>query len=472
MLKEGRRLRFLEADLNPYTFQSSGDSVTVIPNRLESFSPQYEGVTNCFSGSLHSLPIIRSSSVNSERKVNQILALVEKIHQERDSKAELRILFDQLQSVEFEWDQIHDAHQSIIHREENSQHVINHFCSNVDPLVSESPPPFKVKSTIEILDQLPKILNMEAWADFCRWYGQLLQKAFEGFPYDAIDEYTLEKHLQKFLHEVESPFLKRVRQHLLMLQLSMGYPEEPSTMSYQDKVNQEKEVIRVRYEMQKLIRNHYQHLVEIVHTVEMIESEHPELEPIQRAGFYLRELIGPEVNDEKRQRISWGRGQILKQLLCYEFNVIPVINSSRGLGRSHFAFAIRAAAMTMREKLSWAELKQFVLNWNEMTVLVNRLAAKQGEMGLRDTSVNREVQRVLEFRESVYEHLKNVCVPISSWNHEGSQVKLTGSEYINPDFLNFLPAFRDHRPLVVYDFASGMPTGLTDDGLQFYESIS
>ena len=475
MLKEGRRLRFLESELDPYTFQIAGESTTLIPNRIESYASDNKVLSNCLAGELHGLPLIRSGSVNSDSKVRQVLALAEKIH--KDWKAgpgdsnSLRVVFDQSQSVEFEWDMIHDAHQSIIHRSEHIDFKICHLCSNADPLVTESPPPFKVKSTIDMLDQLPKIFNMEAWAQFCFWFGERLQKAFEDFPYDALDEYTLERHIQKFLHETHSPFLKRVRQHLLMQQLSMGYPEEPVATNYQSQVNQEKEVIKVRYEMQKLIRDHYISLVEIVRTIEMIEKQHPELESIQRAGIYLRELIGPEVNDEERGWTSWGRGQILKQLLCAEFNVIPAISSLKGLGRAHFSFAIRAAAMAMREKLSWHELKHLVLNWREVTVLVNRLAAKQGEKGLQDPSVTREVMRVLEFRELVFEHLKNFCTQISSWNHEDGPVKLTGNEYINPDFLNFLPAFRDHHSLVVYDYAGGEPSGLTEYGLSFYASI-
>lgn len=471
MLKEGKRLRFLESELAPYTFQIGEGLPTVITNRLESYETENEILSNCLAGTLHAMPLIRSGLVDSDSKVRQVLSLVEKLHKENCPSKPFRVAFDQSQSVEFEWDMIHDSHQSIVYRSEQIEGSICHLCSHADLLVSESPPPFKVKRTIDLLDQMPKILNMEAWAYFLFWFGEKLQKVFENFSYDAVDEYMLEKHLQNFLHETRSPFLKRVKQHLLMLQLSMGYPEEPVLTSYQNQVNQEKEVIRVRYEMQKLISDHFKSLVEIVHTVEQIENEHPELEEIQRAGIYLRELIGPEINNQKYVPSSWGRGQLLKQLLFAELDVIPALSSAKGLGRTHFSFAIRAATMMLRDELSWLELKHFVLNWREMTILVNRLAAKQGAKGLDDPSVNREVRRVIEFRELVFEHLKNMCIPISAWNHEAGAVQLTGKEYINPEFLNFLPAFRENCPLVTYDYSRGEPTGLTEDGLRFYESI-
>ncbi|CCB91695.1 putative uncharacterized protein [Waddlia chondrophila 2032/99] len=466
MLNQGRKLQFLEVELTPYTF--GRESLTPIPNRLEPYSSEGSALQNCLAGFLHGFPLIRSGTVNSDSKVKQLLSLAKMLHKKQQNSLPLRVVFDQSQSVEFEWDMIHEEHQSIVHRSEHTQDSIHHLCSAADPLVSENPPSFKVKSTLDILDQMPKILNVEAWADFCLWFGLRLQEILKEFPYDAVDAYTLEKHLQDFLHETHSPFLKRVRQHLLMLQLLMGYPEEPAQASF----NQEKEVIKARYEMQKLIRDHYKVLVKIVHVVEMIGHEYPELEPVLRAGIYLRELIGPEVNDENQAPVSWGRGQLLKQLFCAEFNAIPVISSCKGLGRTHFAFAIRAAAMTMRERLRWPELKHFVLNWNEMTVLVNRLAAKQGKNGIEDPSLNLSARHVIEFRELVFNYLRNFCLPISSWNRKGDFLQLTGNEFIDPGFLNFLPAFREDRPLITYDYASGFPSGLTEEGLKFYAEIN
>lgn len=473
MLKEGRKLRFLEVELDPCTFQSQTN--TIVRHRLETFPSKESILTNCFGGWIHGMPIIRSSSPNTEEKVRQLIALLEVYHREwnerNNGKIPFRFTLDQLQSVEFEWEMIHDEHQSIVHVSESLSSHINHLSSPISPLVAESAPPFKVQSTIDMLDQMPKILNMESWADYCGWYADMLSAAFHDFPYDAIDEYTLEKYLQHFLHESNSPFLKRARKHLLLLQLAMGFPEQPLHTSHQDRINKEKDVIKVRYEMQKLIRDHYRPLSEIVPVLKLIEIVHPELEKIQRCGVYLNELIGPEVHEEKARHLSWGRGQMIKQLLCSELHVIPAIHCDTGLARTHLAFAIRAAAMTMKERLTWKELRNFVTNWHEKTVLLNRLAQKQGEKGLEDPSVSREVQHVVDFRILVYGYLKNFCVPISKWNHDKQKVKLSGDEYYFAEPLNFLPSFIEGKQLIHYDYASGNPTGLSEAGLRFYETI-
>lgn len=473
MLKEGKKLRFLEAELNPYTFQSG--THTPVRNRFETFPSKEQVLTNCFEGWIHGMPIIRSSAPDSEEKVRQLIALLKAMHLEWNQQDKTRVPFrftcDQLQSAEFEWEMIHNQHQSIVHVSETIDSHINHLCSPIDPLVAESKPPFKVQSTIDILDQMPKILNMESWADYCLWYAELLKNAFDGFSYDAIDEYALENYLQHFLHEADSPFLKRARQHLLLLQLAMGYPEKPLHTSHDDRINKEKAVIKVRYEMQRLIRDHYRPLTDIVPVLLMIEDVHPELEKIQRCGLYLKELIGPQVDDKKARPLSWGRSQMIKQLLCSEFQVIPTIHCDTGLTRTHLAFAIRAAAMTMQDRLNWNDLREFVINWHEKTVLLNRLVQKQGEKGLQDPAVNRGVQHVVDFRNLVYSYLKNFCIPISEWNHEIEKVKLSGKEYFFAEPLNFLPSFRKGKQLILYDYASGTPTGLTDEGLRFYESI-
>lgn len=473
MLKEGKRLRFLETELDPFTFQTGTN--TVIPNRLETFPSKEQVLTNCFGGWIHGMPLIRSSALDSEEKVRQLMALLETMHRkwndQENTQVPFRFTCNQLQSTEFEWEMIHNEHQSIVHVSETIDSHLNHLCSPIDPLVAEKEPPFKVQSTIDILDQMPKILNMESWADYCLWYAELLKNAFQGFSYDAVDEYTLEKYIQHFLHEADSPFLKRARQHLLLLQLAMGYPEKPLHSSHDDRINKEKAVIKVRYEMQRLIRDHYRPLTDLVPVLQMIEHAHPELEKIQRCGLYLKELIGPEVGDEKARPLSWGRGQMIKQLLCSEFQVIPAIHCDTGLTRTHLAFAIRAAAMTMQDRLNWIDLRELVTNWHEKTVLLNRLAQKQGEKGLHDPAVNREVKHVVDFRNLVYDYMKNFCIPISEWNHEKQKTKLTGEEYFFAEPLNFLPSFREGKQLIVYDYASGIPTGLTEDGLRFYESI-
>jgi hypothetical protein len=474
MLKEGAIIRFQEAELRPYFFKSQADAISMHPHQLDIYRPDQREISNCFAGWISETPLIRSGLIDTEWKVKQFEALAREVHRQwqhiKGAQFPFRLCVDQLQSVEFEWEKIHQQHQAFIQVSESFDGVLVHQCASIDPLFAKEPPPFKVKSTLDILDQLPKILNMEGWVDFFCWYSELLTRAFSRFPSNSADAYALERHLKEFQHEVESPFLKRARRHLLMMQLAMGSLDRPLQTSYQDRLNKEKEVIKLRYELQKLVRDHYLSLVEMIRLIPLIEEAHPELSTIHSAGVYLRELIAPEVNEVKAIPLSWGRGQMLKQLLCSDLHVIAGINSETGLDRTHLAFALRAAIMEMKEKISPQELEGLVVDWEERTVLLNRLASKQGETGVASVS-DRSIQHVCEFRELVYAHLKHCCTVITQWNKEGKATVLSQKLYVNLEPLNFLPAYREGKQLIEYDFKTGLPSGLTKAGLQFFETF-
>lgn len=470
MFKEGKELICLDVELAPYAFPTETKAVNLIKNRMQLIGGQSDQLCNCFGGWLNDTPLIRSSIADTGRKFKQLEMLALKLHrkwqQVQGNSFPFRLICDQLQSPEFEWSLITAEHQSIIANSENDQILAKHFCSSIDPLIAKTAPPFKVQSVIHLLDQMPKILNMESWADFCGWHALLLDEIFAKFSYDSVDEYALERYLQEFKREAHSLYLKRARQHLLIFQLQLGCPDAPSQLSTEDRLQKEKEVIKVRYELQKLIFDHYKAIVEMANIIPGILDAHPELEQIQRISIYLRELIGAEVNDEKANRMSWGRGQMLKELLCDELKVVPAIHCDTGLLRTHFAFAIRSAIMSLKKQISSQELIDLVVNWEEKTVLLNRMAAKQGD--IIDHPATRHAAALRGF---VFQYLEKACAPISRWNAKGKPKHLTGKEYINLEVFNFFPSFHQNKALVEYDYKTGTLARLTSAGLKFLESL-
>lgn len=422
---------------------------------------------------INNSPLIRSGIIDTEQKVNELLVLSKEVHEKWQhalgKKFPLRICSDQLNSVESEWGWIHNQHQATVHVVEQSDAELIHLNTPLDNFFSTKPDLIKVHRVLETLDQMPKFLNSEGWVSFCTWFSKWIDLSLKKFPYDAVDEYTLESYLKAFQAEVNSAYLKRNIQHLLIRQLALGSLDHPVQLGYQKGVEYEKEVLQVRIELQRLLSDHLEPLQKITEVISVIEEVHPELIAMKQIASYLQALLEHEVSD--LDGMSWGKQEMLLQLLCDVMHVIPAINCQHGLDRTHLAFAIRCSLMQMKSELDPEALDDLVLNWNDKTFLLNRLIAKQGIRALSGSGMDKSLIHVIQLRKRVYYHLKKCCQPITEINRNGSKLKWNENEYENSSTFNFIPSHMDGVQLVEYDFEKGIPVALTDAGHQFFLSF-
>lgn len=409
-------------------------------------------------------PMIRTGSIRTASQVRELVALAQTINNSNErGRRPFRLCSNQINSVEFEWNAIERQHQLLMQsvQELRKQDSIVHISTPLEKLLIDRPPEKKLKRVGEALEKLPKLLNMEAWVSYCVWYNELLEEAFSHFLYDAVDEYTLERYVKDFRHEVLSPFLEKTRKRLVELELSMGTGEESRNLSYGERVAMEKELIVVRSDMQRMVRAHFDDLVEILRLISVIESAHPELVALKMRGQLLKQLLVDQVEAPNIDTPSWEMTQMMLQLLNDELGVISIVNCAEGNDRTHFAFAIRLALLQLKKKCSLIDTMDMVFHWEESVREVNKEVVQTNRARL-----------VVQFRENVLENIVNFCLPLTRENTDASTSTWEEGSRENLAFLNVLPSYMKGEALVKYEDDSGDPVGLTEAGQRFMLTLS
>ncbi|MFQ5729546.1 MAG: hypothetical protein ACE5GN_04215 [Waddliaceae bacterium] len=493
MLKEqqelSQQIEGVETTVHSFAFDSSSKGIKLIPDKVYTVSKQKpfsEHVDNCFIAWVNDNPLIRSGSIETKVKAEEFLVIVRALHQELMKKKSLpslplRFCANPVCSVEFEWDLIARQHLHLIRMNQNLQEgeQLVQISTELGNLYSDQPPERKLKSVTDALEKMPKLVNMDAWASYCAWYNHLLEEAFSHFLYDAADEYTLEKYLKNFRHEVYSPFLKQTRKRLVEFELLIESQETTEDVSYRDLVDMAKKRVVFRNDLHRMIRAHYDNLVEIVRLIKVIKEAHPELSQLLDIGQVLQRLLANQVEANEGEPPSWGETQMLLQLLNDELGVVSAINGTYGLDRTNLAFAIRLSVMQMKEIFSREEVFDMVLNWEEAAKAVNKILVQKGET--ENLADPKRATPVVRFRECVLSNLLDFCLPIIRLNTEGKTPQWQEGLLENLMPLNFLPPFHtmpnainepERMALINYHPETGIPVGLTDAGYRFMTSLS
>ncbi|NGX41788.1 MAG: hypothetical protein K940chlam7_00062 [Chlamydiae bacterium] len=465
-------------------FESSEGEVRLIPGKVHTISKQEplpNHLTNCFVAWVNHVPIIRSGSIDSDDKAHEFVALARKVNQERTNSSStqlFRVCSHQLNSVEFEWDLIRFQHQRLsqISRAMQKGEKIVHLTADLRNFYTIRPNERKLQSDEEALGKLPKLLNMAAWADYCAWYNDLLEEAFSNFLCDAVDEYTLERYIKDFRHEVFSLFLKRTREQLLELELQVGTLEKAMKAPYRDVVATEKRLIQARSDMQRMVRAHYDSLTEILRIIKIVGDAHPELYPLMNIGKVLKELLANQVEVPGVKSINWAVNEMHLQILNEDFGVISALNCDNGIDRTNLAFAIRLAVSQLKQEFSREEVGEMLEHWEEITRAVNKKVTNGGE----GETPQRLAQMVIRYRERFCGNLVNFCIPITELNTSGGMPQRQERLYEHQIPLNFFPSHfsfpneagePERVPLVNYDSETGTPTELTDAGHRLMMSV-
>lgn len=414
-----KTIQGVETILQGFAFEHVKGKIRFTPDQIHPYSveKQYpKNLVNCCIGWVGETPLIRSGHINTLSKAHEWVVLARSIIPTKQTN--LRLSSAQMSSVEFEGEFIDQQHLALIQATQKlwESEKLVHLSTPLEYVYSTQSFERKVWADQTALDEIPKLHNTEAWADYCAWYNELLEEAFSHFLYDAIDEYTLEAHLKDFRHEVFSDFLERTRSQLLKLELERA-TNQLEGLSHSELVARDKEMLLSRHDMQRMVGEHYKSLVEIVRIVKIVQEAHPDLIDLNVVGRLLKALLGYEVDAPNIPRPNWGIKQMILQLLNDELGVVSSVNCHHGLDKTHLAFAIRMAVLQMKELHSREEIIELALDWENSS-------------------------HVDQFRECVLDNLLEFCVPLTHLNTGGKTMRWDESMHIHADLLPFIPKER------------------------------
>lgn len=474
-----------------YGFQDGKEGVEPSSNQLHLFAEGDEAshdLCNCFVGWVGSTPVIRTGSIGSKRKVDQFLALVTRAYnitnEKLIKKRPFRLSSYEVNSTEFDWNLIEQQHQYLAQKrgQVNENNAIIHLCTSFEQFYSTHPPRRKLASSLRLLHELPRLLNTEAWISYCEWYNDLLKETLSEFKYDAVDEYTMERYIIDFDHEVNSHYLNETKKRLLELELALGTEERSNEFTRQEAINLEKEMIFARKHLMEMLRAHYENLVEIIRIIPIIEEAHSELIPLKLAGSLLERLLASEIDVPDKEVLPFVNQQMMHQLLNDEMGVISAVNSNRGLDRSSVAFAIRLATLQLKQQSTNEQVIDLAVNWNEITQKVHRILATEGldhfeewVFQLKDRHTKCRVSSLLAFWDCFVQNLKKVCQHVTQLYTKNRKIEFKEGRYLNPECLNFLPPYikvshkgkQEKRMILLYDSKLHKPVDLTEEGHRF-----
>lgn len=479
----------MKVDAVPYGFEKKHDKLVLSPGLVETVSKagySSHHLPNCFAAVAGGACVIRSGLIDSPLKGKELLAVVKKALK----KSSFRLCSGQINSVEHEWALIDRQHHILEHL--HASHVddvtVVHVVNPLEKVYGDAPQQKKIKRLEETYGKLEKLFNISAWVRYCAWYNERLEEAFAHFLYDAVDEYSLERYLKDFRHEVKSTLLKRTYSRLKEAESSIGQHHAENHLSDRELVNHEKNIFLLRMDLQRMVRAHYGSLVEIVRLIPMIEVAHPDLVDLKITGMALKALLADQLGEKDAPHLGWGAKEMLLQLLNGDLGVVSAVNGEHGLGRTHFSFAIRLAVEQLKDKFARSGMVEAAIHWEEAARTLNKITASHREVdvagaieAMLDFALKQHVKIVHRLQYCVLMNLVHLCEPLTRLNI--GQFRYSGHNglYENRELLSFLSSHHtllnaieepERVPLMEYDAATGDPLGLTDAGHRFLMSLN
>lgn len=441
-----KRIEGIDVTVQPFGFKDS----QVIPNSVN-VKEKTPGLVNCFVSKIEGTTLIRTGSIDTQEKAEQFHMLLHHICPNKP----IRVSSNQLHSAEFEWGAVEIQHEYLM----KSMDSTVHMSTPLDPIYSETAQRDKIAREERDLVRLPKLLNAEAWIDYCAFFNVDVEKAAYSLPFSAVDAYTLERYLKDFTHEVYSTLLPRMRKRVSEIQKKIGTQETRAEISYRTLVVLQKELILAREDLLRQVEAHYNVLLNMIKYIKVIEEVHPELIDLKIKAIILSQLLSEE---------DCCKQQMLIQLFNDQYGLISAINSEEGFERASLAFSIRLTIIQMRQCYPLSDLLDVIADWEVLNRNLNR--------GVKD---RKGMNIIIKLRELFLQNLQTFSIPITSisskepfqW-HEGL--------YLNKTFLNFLPSHAEVYneidelellPLVEYDSNTGKPTELTKTGHRIMSKI-
>lgn len=442
----------VETRVRAYAFEVHSGNIKVHSDKVQNWEEHSErsSLSNCLVGTVGNASIIRSALIESKTMAEELLQLLKQVDPLKETP--IRFSSTLLNYVEGEGDAIQLQHARLqeFKGESFSPAVISFPLEKLynAPKGVEIP-----KKLAMALEKFPRLLNAEAWIDYCKWFENQLSRLFADFRSVAVDAFTLEGHINDFKHEAVSPFLAKLRNRLRELYSAPSQTQEERP-SYREMLLRERDMLLIRMELQKMLIAHRVSLVQIVRAIQSIEKSHPDLLPIKNTAMLLERLLADQVQLENTPLLSWGASQIILQLLDNQLGVISAIHGREGLGRVSAAFSLRLGILQLKQKYSLDDAIDLALHVDDIPKLSK--THPQDNLWKRRSELLKELQNI------VFQNATDFSVPLTEINKSRKSVEGLKE---NLAILQFLP-----EQLVKSD-PNGRPLGLTEQGHQLMKRL-
>lgn len=475
----------------PYSFQTGDDKCKVFSETLPQLDNLGDALAHTWVGWVGRTPVIRCGNLNSNRKIQELWALVNEINRDLNSKgitnqSICRLSLNQLNSAISEDDPFALEHY-LLATQEQSKDKILHYTSFLDNFYFSTKPEILSQKDLEELQVPLKLHNMDACITYCGIYNEMLQRVFSGFEYDDVDAYTIEKYVIAFEHEMQSPYLPAVKSQIIDLQRVLFADEELAKLTFREKENVKRQILNLRQELQDMVKALFENLVEFVRIIPIIQDAHPELKSLKEKGILLKTLLGSEIEALNQPPLSFTNQQYLLQLLNDDMGIISAVHCSNGVERTNIAFAVRLAVIQLKSSTSTEQIIDLGLNWDEAHEKIHHCIAERGveklEAWIQDLEVPQfrtRIQLLLQFWDLFYSNLISFCKPITLVVNHNQIARPRVGGYLNREFLEIMPPFvkqvehniQKYQMLIKYDSQSHQTRDFTKFGHSLLNALS
>jgi len=434
---------------------------------------------HCFIGQVGEEQLIRSGIIDTEIKAAQFLAAATFAKQNSKNGKIHAICSNQLNAITSDWENAELQHQELLAADQASKKTIAviHCVRSLDYFFFERSPRQMAMAELKRFMELPRLLNMEAWRFYCTEYNALLQQHRSQISLDAAETFAIERYIMEFHHEVNNRYIQDTMTELAKLQLSFPKQEDLFQFSYHQFVEKKKEMLLLRQDLKRMIRAHYDRLVEIVRISSMIEKSHQELIAVKKIGSVLKAALASDLGLISCENFCFVQSQIVAQLLNCELRIVSAINSDTEESRTHIAFALRLAVMQLKQLNKKEDVFELGLNWTQKAKTLHETIRKMSHHECSQW-LSKELYKnsIVLFWTLVAENLKRICRSLAYNTQTTSQLSFKPKK-LNQAYLSYLPPFMRNENgsftiLFRYDATGNMPKDLTDAGYDLLSQIS
>jgi len=238
-----------------------------------------------------------------------------------------RFLALQLDDLKQDWGIIRRQHIAWIDalRVNSAAFTVAHLSFPSAPLYYVPDPDMQSRFSQKNILELKINFNAEAWATYAQWMGEEIRSTTKAFQPDALDKYTLQAHLDDFLHEMDSPIFQGLLKEIKKILLA---GEEPVIQKDRSRLFElEKQLVQLREELRELLLIQSTILGQIADGIRRIEKDNPELHSLKQSSMLLNLLMNNGAS-EGHPILNWGQQLLMLQLLNWNLNVVEIISGN------------------------------------------------------------------------------------------------------------------------------------------------
>lgn len=441
--------------------QVQGVAVSAQSFSLSDGAGNGQSLANCWAVTVNQGAIVRSGPVNTLGKARELLKIGQQIDEEYKKKLKgwhllpFRMVCCQLASLQKEWNDnvIQDSLFVELGLEEGFSSRLIHFLLPTEFFYSSKEEGVLDKLELEQLQLICNLENVEGFQSYAYWIAEEMELVQESILTDSLDTYTLEAHMQDFIHEVRATMLRNEEWGIAQLMVKIKKLRQQANSLTQGEraelFNLEKTLLKAHVETRRRLTAQYRTLISISSVIETIEASHSNFLGLKRQAQLLAKLLGPHLDLPDASSITWVQQLFIMQLLHEEMGVISALNCNTGLDRTHLAFAIQLAVAVLKTHYSVDELIDLAVDWNKACPCF-------------------EV-----FQKCVLEILEKICVPIMRKSSGSCSLEWHETQKENPVYFELFPKEGEVRNkegkvlkvnILRRDFETGNALGLTKAG--------